>query len=63
MLRIIDRVDGNVIQKVTTPKNELVGYQVLKEGANDSSQVQRFPHLSAARKAAGETKQEVAHAD
>ena len=51
MLRTVDRINGFVIQKVTTPTRVLLGYQIVPENMKvfDSSLVKRFAHLSTAR--------------
>lgn len=49
MLREVDRTEKHIVQKVITPKNQVIGYQVVEIGVHDSSRVQRFAKLSAAR--------------
>lgn len=49
MLIQIDKINGHLIQKVTTPSRKFTTYQVVKEGNYDAKQVIRFNYLSAAR--------------
>lgn len=52
MLRMIERSDSHIIQKVVAPK--LTAYQAVpKSSVGDSSAVQRFATLFEARQAAG----------
>lgn len=54
MLRTIDRHNGIALQKVTTPHGKLIRFQLVHESSlGDTSQVQHFPTLSAARQAGG----------
>jgi hypothetical protein len=52
MLRTVDKVNGVEIQKVTTPTGKCLGFQAVRT-AGDASGVERFPNLTAARKALG----------
>lgn len=49
MIREVDRTAKFIVQKVVTPKNQLICYQVVEIGVNDSSKIQRFAKLGAAR--------------
>ena len=56
MLRVIDRRDGILLQKVSTPDGKLIRFQLVHENAlGDASQVKPFTTLSAARQAGGVT--------
>ena len=49
MLRQVDRTDKYVINKVITPRQQVIGYQVVEIGVFDASKVRMFAKLSAAR--------------
>lgn len=54
MIRTIDRHNGLILQKITTPHGSLISFQLIPENAiGDSSQSRRFGTLSAARQAGG----------
>ena len=54
MLRTIDRHNGIALQKVTTPQGNLIRFQLVHESSlGDTSKVQQFQSLSAARQAGG----------
>lgn len=52
MLIQVDKINGHLIQKVTSPSRKFTAYQVVREGNYDAKQVMRFNHLSLAREAA-----------
>lgn len=49
MLRQVDRTEKYVINKVITPRQKLIGYQVVEVGVHDASKVRLFAKLSDAR--------------
>lgn len=49
MIAKIDRKQGYVVFKVTSPKGKLIAYRVLPEGVHDASQARDFPTLQEAR--------------
>lgn len=51
MLRVIDRHNGFVIQKVVTPRGKCLGYQTKPDNAADADLVSRFDTLVQARNA------------
>lgn len=54
MLRLIEKSESHLIQKITTPKGGLIAYQVVpKSSIGDSSQITRYERLFEARNAAG----------
>lgn len=57
MLTVVDRFEGKVIQKVTTPKGEILRYQTLPEKVEgwlaDASLVTMHQSLNAARQHIG----------
>ena len=51
MLRQVDRAGHLIIQKVITPRNKLIGYQLVDEQVHDATKTRIFNKLSAARDA------------
>ena len=51
MLRQVDRVGDVIIQKIITPRNKTIGYQVVQVNVHDASKTRIFAKLSAARDA------------
>ena len=54
MLRQVDRVGDLIIQKIITPRNKTIGYQVVQVNVHDASKTRIFARLSAAREAVRE---------
>lgn len=59
MLREVDRTEKFIVQKVITPRNKVIGYQVVEIGVHDASKVRIFAKLSAARAVIRPVQQEV----
>lgn len=56
MLRMIEKHDAGIVQKVTLPRGELLRYQSVPKGVvGDSSVITCHKTLSEARKALGVT--------
>ena len=51
MLRQVDRVGDVIIQKIITPRNKTIGYQVVQVNDHDATKTRIFAKLSAARDA------------
>ena len=51
MLRQVDRVGDVAVQKVITPRNKTIGYQVVNMNDHDATKTRIFAKLSAARDA------------
>ncbi len=53
MIRVVDKRNGFIIQKVVTPKGKVIGWQTVPQGMvnGDASHVQVFATLQAAREA------------
>ena len=54
MLTTVDRANGFIIQKVTTPKGKFLRYQAVEEqNIGDATGIVEFPTLEAAREGIG----------
>ena len=50
MIRIVDRREDFVVQKVIDRKHKAVGYQIVLDGVHDAERIIRCSTLAAARK-------------
>lgn len=53
MLTIVDRHNGVIIHKVTTPRGKFLRYQTMPEGTYDTSKAGTFKTLTEARESIG----------